>query len=185
MVKQQHLFQMSSQYGELRPTNGRDRLAGFGAPQQISTGFACWLRYCTDVAQWRLTKLCLMLDRLLGCYNVYIFWGLLLPDGILPCTHFTLRPSLAFSYIGSITARHSTSGRQPNFAAWYREWNYRTFVDGATYIRLGGHHVGHQPTSYKFFLSSSFFRLFSTPNLSDRRLDAHHTSTHYVALVQI
>ena len=32
-------------------------------------------------------------------------------------------PSLAFSYIGSITARHSTNGRQPNFAAWYKEWN--------------------------------------------------------------
>jgi len=28
-----------------------------------------------------------------------------------------LRPSLAFSYIGSITARHSSSGRQPNFTA--------------------------------------------------------------------
>jgi len=33
----------------------------------------------------------------------------------------TLRPSLAFSYIGSVTARHSSSGRQPNFAAWYKE----------------------------------------------------------------
>jgi len=35
---------------------------------------------------------------------------------------FTLRPSLAFAYIGSVTARHSSSGRQPNFAAWYKEW---------------------------------------------------------------
>ena len=25
--------------------------------------------------------------------------------------------------------------------------NYGTFIDGATYIRLGGHHVGHRPTS--------------------------------------
>jgi len=33
---------------------------------------------------------------------------------------FILRPSLAFSYIGSVTARHSTSGRQPNFAALSR-----------------------------------------------------------------
>jgi len=55
-------------------------------------------------------------------------------------THgLTLRPSLAFSYIASVTAR-------PNFAAWYKEWNYRTFADSATYIRQGGHHVGHQPT---------------------------------------
>ena len=28
-----------------------------------------------------------------------------------------MSPSLAFSYIGSVTARHSSSGRQPNFAA--------------------------------------------------------------------
>jgi len=27
--------------------------------------------------------------------------------------------------------------------AWYKEWNYETFAEGATYIQLGGHHVGH------------------------------------------
>jgi len=32
---------------------------------------------------------------------------------ILPGAIFTLRPSLAFFYIGSVTARHSSSGRQP------------------------------------------------------------------------
>ena len=36
-----------------------------------------------------------------------------------------------------------------------------------------------------FFLSSSFFHLFSSPNLSGRRLDVYHTSTHGVALVRI
>jgi len=45
------------------------------------------------------------------------FWGLLPRDGILPRAKFTLHPSLAFSYIGSINARHSSSGRQPNFVA--------------------------------------------------------------------
>jgi len=50
------------------------------------------------------------------------------PDGILLSAKFTLRPSLEFSYIGSVTARHSSSGRQPNFAAWYKEWNYGTFL---------------------------------------------------------
>jgi len=34
-----------------------------------------------------------------------------------------------------------------------------------------------------FFLSALF--LFSSPNLSVRRLDVYHTSTHGVALVQI
>jgi len=37
-------------------------------------------------------------------------------------------------YIGSVTARHSSSRRQPNVAAWYKEWNYGTFKDGATYM---------------------------------------------------
>jgi len=74
------------------------------------------------------------------------FWGHLPFGGILISAKFTLRPSLAFSYIGSVTAWHSSSGLQPNFAAWYKELNYGTVAQGATYIRLGGHHVGHRPT---------------------------------------
>ena len=60
-------------------------------------------------------------------HYTYIF-GAFAPDGILPRAKFTLRPRIAFSYIGSATARHSSSGCQPNFAAWYREWNYGTFA---------------------------------------------------------
>ena len=83
-----------------------------------------------------------MFARLLDWYTIYTFLGALAPNGILPAAKFTLCPSLAFSYIGSVTARHLMSSRQPNFVAWYKEWNYVTFADGATYIRLGGHHVG-------------------------------------------
>jgi len=80
-------------------------------------------------------------------HYIYIhFRRLLPPDRILPGAKFTLHPSLAFLFIGSVTARHSSSGHQPNFAAWYKEWNYRTFAEGATYIRRGGHDVGHRPT---------------------------------------
>jgi len=50
-------------------------LGEFGVPQQISTGFASWLRYCTDVAQRRSTKLCTMFGRLLGWCTIYAFWG--------------------------------------------------------------------------------------------------------------
>jgi len=67
-------------------------------------------------------------------HYIYIFGGFCPSDGILPRAKFTLRPSLAFSYIGSVTAWHSSSGPQPNFAVWYKEWNYGTFADGATYI---------------------------------------------------
>ena len=76
----------------------------------------------------RSTKLYTMFGRLMGWYTIYTFWGHLAPNGILPYAKFTLRPSLAFSYIGSVTARHSSSQRQPNFAAWYKEWNYGTFA---------------------------------------------------------
>jgi len=78
--------------------------------------------------------------------------GAVTPNGILPAAKITLRPSLAFSYIGSVTARHSSSGSQPNFVAWYKEWNYGTSTDGATYIRLGGHQVGHRPTFWSYYL---------------------------------
>jgi len=39
--------------------------------QQISTGFASWLRYCSDVTQRKPTKLCTMFGRLLGWYTIH------------------------------------------------------------------------------------------------------------------
>jgi len=87
-----------------------------------------------------------MFGHLLSCYTIYTFSGALAPNRILPCAKFTLRPNLAFAFIGSVTARHSSSGRQPNFAASYKEWNYGTFAEGAIYIRQGGHYVEHRPT---------------------------------------
>jgi len=61
--------------------------------------------------------------------------------------HFAPKSSvLLYWHFGSVTAWHSSSGPQPNFAVWYKEWNYGTFSDGATYIRPGGHQVGHRPT---------------------------------------
>jgi len=54
-------------------------------------------------------------------HYIYTFSGTLAPDGILPGAKLTVCPSLAFSYIGSVTARRFSSGRQPNFAALYKE----------------------------------------------------------------
>jgi len=68
-----------------------------------------------------------MFDRLLGWYTK-TFSGAVAPYGILPGAKFTLRPSLAFFCIDSVTAQHSSSGPQPNFAAWYKAWNYGTFA---------------------------------------------------------
>ena len=113
---------MSSQYGERRPS-AHLRLRSiyrFGAPQQISMGFGSWLRYCTDVAERTSTKLRTMFGCLLGWFTIYAFSGALAPNRFLTGAKFTLRPSLALSYICSVTARHSSSGRQPNFAAFSR-----------------------------------------------------------------
>jgi len=99
-------------------------------PQQISTVSRFKFRYCSDVAERKPTKLCTMFDRLLGWYLCIHFRGLLPRNGIVPGVIFTLRPSLALSYFGSVTGRHSSSGRPLNFAALNR---------GATYI----HHVAH------------------------------------------
>jgi len=73
-----------------------------------------------------------MFGRLLGWYATYTFSEAFARLRILPAAKFTLRPSLAFSYIGGVTARHSSSGRQPNFATLDKEWHYRTFAVGAT-----------------------------------------------------
>jgi len=51
-------------------------------------------------------------------HYIYIFLGALVPNGIKPSTKFIFRPSFAFSCIGSVTARHPSSGRQPNFVVY-------------------------------------------------------------------
>jgi len=105
--------------------------SGVWAPQRISTGFASWFCYYSDVAHRTPT----------WAGTLYIHFA-----GSCPLTEFCyVQNSLAFSYIVSVTARHSSSGRQPNFAAWYKEWNYGTFAEGATYSWLGSHHIGHRP----------------------------------------
>ena len=80
------------------------------------------------------------------------FWGLLSPNGILPGAKFTLHPSLAFSYFVSVTTQHLSSGCQPNFTAWYKEWNYRIFgprhfQQGATDIPRAATTLGIGPHS--------------------------------------
>jgi len=49
-----------------------------GAPHQISTGFEFWFRYCTNVAQWRSTKLH-DLWRFLGLVHYIYILGALAP----------------------------------------------------------------------------------------------------------
>ena len=104
--------------------------------------------------------------------TLYTFLGPLPPNGILPGAKFTLHPSLAISYWQRYTVRHSSRERQPNFAASYKEWNYGTFADGATYIPLGSHHIGHRDKILVFLLQ---LRHWS---------NAHHQFSCFSACVQ-
>jgi len=121
---------MSSQYGELQPTSAWDRFESLGHSSKFQR--ASRLSFVT--AATSLTGCqpnfarCLTVSWAGTLYIGLHFRELLPPDGILPGAKFSLRPSLAFSYIGSVTARHSSSMRQPNFAAWCKEWNYWTFA---------------------------------------------------------
>ena len=76
----------------------------WGTPANFN-GFVSWFRYCSDVAQRKPTKLCSIFGRLLGGTLYIHFRGFLPRNRILPDATFTLRPSLAFSYFGSVTAR--------------------------------------------------------------------------------
>ena len=69
-------------------------------------------------------------------HYIYILRGSS-PNRIVPDAKFTLRPSLAFSYICSVTARHLSTGRQPNFAAFSR---------GRHLYSAGRPSRGHRPT---------------------------------------
>ena len=80
------------------------------APLQISTGFAFCLRYCSDVAHRRLTKLCTTFGRLLGCYTVYTFSWAIAPQTELPGAKFTLRLGLAFFFPLPSNRHHRSSG---------------------------------------------------------------------------
>jgi len=77
--------------------------SGVRAAQQISTGFASCLCYCSDVVHRRPTKLCTF-GRLLRWYTMYTFSAALAPTEFCLVQN-SLCPSIAFAYIGSVTAR--------------------------------------------------------------------------------
>jgi len=113
-----NLLHMSSQYGELRPINGWDRLASLELPANFSGFCTCFITAPISLkgGQPKFAR-CLAIS----CAGTpYIhFRGLLPPNRIFPGAKSTSHPSLAVFYIVSITAWHSSSGHQPNFEAWY------------------------------------------------------------------
>jgi len=120
LVKQQYLLHMSSQYGELRPTSGWDRFLSLGTLANFNR-----FRILVSLLQRRRS---MEANQALHdvwqspglVHYVYIFGEFLPRNRILPGATFTLHSSIALSYFGSVTARHSSCGHQPNFAAFNR-----------------------------------------------------------------
>jgi len=118
-VKQQYLLHMTLQYGELRPTSGCDRFdfVSLGRPSKFQR--VSRLGFVTAATSLNGSQ-----PNFAGCLAVscaaklYIhFWRLLPRNRILSGVKFSLRPPSHGSPIGSVTARHSSSGREPNFEA--------------------------------------------------------------------
>jgi len=65
-------------------------------------------------------------------------------------------------------------------------WEIRKMVNGRSLWSpyVTGQTIIFLPCDF-YLLSSSFFLFFPSPNLSGRRLDVYHTSTHGVALARI
>jgi len=101
-------------------------------------------------------------------------WALVSLDGVAPagcsvCLPLLISPCTIKSRSSLLATAHPGG---PGKRAVKRLW-------------CGGYEIGQAIIFLPcgFFLSSSFF--FPSPNLSGRRLDVYHTSTHGVALVQI
>jgi len=112
-----YLFHMSLQYGELRPTNGWDRLVSLGHLNKFQR-VSCLGFVTAPTSLNRDQPRCLAISWA-GTLCIH-FRGSYPPNGILPDAKFTLRPNLAFSHIGGVAVWHWSSGRHPNFAAFSR-----------------------------------------------------------------
>ena len=108
---------MTLQYGELRPTSGWDRFISLGQPskfQRVSRLGFVTAAMSLNGRQPNFAR-CLAVSC---AATLYIHFG-----GCCPVTEFCqVQNSVCVlqvlcSPIGSVTARHSSSGREPNFAA--------------------------------------------------------------------
>ena len=147
VVKQQYLLHMSLQYGELHPTSGWDRFGSLGHFSKFQ-----WLsRLCFVTIAALLTSGQPNFARCLAVSwdgTLYIHFC-----GLLPLTEFCqVQSSLCVQVLRSpilAALLHDTPAAvvsQTLRRGTHKEWNYGAFAEGATYIRLGGHHVGDRPT---------------------------------------
>ena len=99
-----------------------------------------------------------MCGRLLRWYTIYILGGSCPWRNFSWCKiHFTSKSCVLLYWQRYCPALQQR--RQPNFAAWYKQWNYGTFADGATCIQLGGLAITLGIGPHSSFTSISTFGL--------------------------
>ena len=111
LVKHQFCFTCLHNMANFGPLTAEIGLPVSGTPANFNF-FVSRLHYCSNVAHQRGGQPNFARSLAVSWAGTpYIhFQGLLPCNGILPCAIFTLCPSLAFSCIGSVTARHSSTG---------------------------------------------------------------------------
>jgi len=140
-VKQQYLLHMSSQYGELWPTNSRDRFGSLGHPANFN-GFRILtylLQRCHSLQVNQTLHDVWPSPRLL--HYIYIF------GGCCPLTEFCqVQNSLYVQVLRSpilAALRHGTPAAGISHTL---RCGTRNGITELSCIQLGSHHVGHQPT---------------------------------------
>ena len=78
-------------------------------------------------------------------YTIYTFLGAFAPLAEFCYVQNSLCVQVLHSPILA-ALQQGTPAAGVSQTAWYKEWNYGSFAESATYIWLGGHHVGHRPT---------------------------------------
>jgi len=142
-----------------------------------------------------------MCGCLLGCYTIYTFSGAVDPYGnFVRCKiHFTSKSCVFRYWQRYCTALHQrASAKLCGVVQGMELRNFRRdrhLYSAGRPSRWASAHIlvmaalrsrcGHYIFVLFLLLSSVFFLVLSSPNLSGRILDVYHTSTHGVALVRI
>jgi len=132
LVKEQYFFHMSPQYDNFGSLAAEIGPVTWGTPASFN-GF----RFLAALLQRRRSPAAnqTMHDVWPSPELLHVqFRGLLLPDGILPGVIVTLRPSLAFSYVGTLLHGTPASGVSQTLRRGTRNGIYTTFAEGSTYM---------------------------------------------------
>jgi len=148
----------------------------WGTPANFN-GFTSWLRYCSDAAHRTPTKLCTTFGRLLGWYTMYTFSGARARwRNFARCKiHFTFKSCVLLYW-----QRYCTALQQ---RAWAKLYGVVQGMELRNFRRRRHLYSAERPSRWAsaHIIVLSLFLLFSSRNLSGRRL----STIHGVALVRI